>query len=373
MAADTLLVFCPGCGARNRREAVFCRLCGQALRPDEGGKKVQRKALRRTDFLAAAHANQRKTVLLVMMLLLIAAVLGYFIGWNLELLSATRPSSDLPPSALLSPGGVHGALLLLVLAAVWSYLALRSGDRMVLSLCGARPLADAEEAQLHNVVEEMAVAAGLPKPRVYLLETEAMNAFAAGSRPDRAVICITRGLLKYLKRDELQGVIGHEMGHIVNNDIRYATAVASLVGIIALVSDGIRRSLRYGAARHWQRGLNPAALTALLLLAVFSLIAPLSALLVQMAVSRQREFLADATSVRLTRDPSGLVSALERLDRTAQPFPGANRATQHMFIVNPLRGFPEEARALFATHPPIRRRIQRLLSLGAHPPSATVS
>jgi heat shock protein HtpX len=158
---------------------------------------------------------------------------------------------------------------------------LRNGDRLVLRLCGARPVAEGEEAQLHNLVEEMAVAAGLPKPRVYLLETEAMNAFATGFRPDSAAICITRGLLKHLNRNELQGVIGHEMGHILNEDIRYATALASLVGILALVSDAIRRSLNYATGRYLQRGPNPVSLVALLLVAMFSLLAPLSAILVQ--------------------------------------------------------------------------------------------
>jgi heat shock protein HtpX len=187
--------------------------------------------------------------------------------------------------------------------------------------------------------------------------------------PARSSIGVTRGLLDNLNREELQGVIGHEMGHIVNWDIRYATAVGVLVGLIALVSDGALRSLRFSGGRSQSsgssgRGGGGGAALIVLFLLLFAALAPVFAKLVQMAVSRQREFLADATSVRLTRHPEGLISALEKLATSAKPFKGANSATQHMFIVNPFRNFSEKATRLFSTHPPLERRMARLRNLG---------
>jgi heat shock protein HtpX len=183
--------------------------------------------------------------------------------------------------------------------------------------------------------------------------------------PARSTIGVTRGLLVALNREELQGVIGHEMGHIVNWDIRYATAVGVIVGLIALVSDGALRSLRFsGRSQNSNSRAGGGAVVIMLFLLVFAALAPLFSRLVQMAVSRQREFLADATSVRLTRHPEGLISALGKLALNAKPFDGANRATQHMFIVNPFRNFSERASSLMATHPPLELRIRRLQNLG---------
>ena len=370
-ASGCAAIECPDCGAHNRPEATCCRLCGMLLRVDRRAgrgtrRRVQQKVLRRTDFVAAAHANRVRTQQLVWLLLAISTLLGYLVGWNLQVLSAGAPQQPGDAIPLLSAWGMMGAAALFAGACAWSVVALRSGDSMVLRLMGARPVRDDEEAQLHNVMEEMALAAGLSKPGIYVLETEAMNAFTTGLTPRRAAICVTRGLLRHLTRDELQGVIGHEMGHIVNWDMRYSTAVASLVGLIALLSDAMLRSSRYGAGRSLQRfARSPVALIGFLLMLIVAWLAPLSAKLVQMAISRQREFLADATSVRLTRNPLGLVSALEKLARSTLVLKGANRATQHMFIVNPLRSFSEDASPLLATHPPVEHRIRRLLNLGA--------
>jgi len=182
--------------------------------------------------------------------------------------------------------------------------------------------------------------------------------------PARSAIGVTRGLLNTLNREELQGVVGHEMGHIVNWDIRYATAVGVIVGLIALVSDGALRSLYFSGRSRNSGKAGGGAVFVMLALVAFAALAPVFAFLVQMAVSRQREFLADATSVRLTRHPQGLISALEKLAQTAEPFKGANRATQHMFIINPFRNFKEKASWLSATHPPLALRINRLRNLG---------
>lgn len=352
---------CHECGAANRPGANSCRLCGAVIGALQG-RRVREKILRRTDFLAAARANRRNTNRLIAGLLLLGAALGYLVGWNLELALQGWAAGGEPSG--FSRWGGFGAAALLAAGALWTCIAFRLGDRIILSITGAREVSRDQEPQLHNVVEEMAIAAGLPKPRVFVLETSALNAFATGMSIRRSAIGVTRGLLQQLSRDELQGVIGHEMGHIVNLDMRYATAVGVMVGLVVLVADKAWELLRVQSGRSRGGARTGNVLLALILLVLFAALAPLVSKLVQMAVSRQREFLADATSVRLTRNPIGLISALEKLEQAATPFEGVNRATQHLFIVNPLKRFSERASALLATHPPIQARVQRLRNLG---------
>jgi heat shock protein HtpX len=229
-----------------------------------------------------------------------------------------------------------------------------------------------QEPVLHNVVEEMAIAAGLPKPRVYVMETDALNAFATGLSPQKAAIAVTRGLLKALNREQLQGVVAHEMGHVLNLDTRYMAAVGIMVGLIALVADIVLRMTQFGGYRSSsssrssdRKGGGGAAIIVFVIMIVFMILAPIAAQMVRMAVSRQREYLADATSVQLTRNPVGLISALQVLDAGENKGPEiGNRATQHLFIVNPLRNFGANTPALFATHPSIEERIKRLQNLG---------
>jgi heat shock protein HtpX len=215
----------------------------------------------------------------------------------------------------------------------------------------------------------MSIAAGLPKPRILVIETEVPNAFATGMRPSRAAIGVTRGLLQTLSRSELQGVIGHEMGHIANLDTRYMTAVGVTVGLIAMISEIALRSLRWGAMGRSRSSSSEkkggGQMILIIILVVFAILAPIAAKLVQFAVSRQREYLADATSVQFTRNPEGLVGALQKLTEAAKPFPGVSGATQHLFIVNPIRQFTSRTWALFATHPALEDRIKRLRNLGA--------
>jgi heat shock protein HtpX len=317
--------------------------------------------LRSTDFLAAQRRNRRSTAILLLLLTTLAGVLGYLAGAWLggDGDAALRGPS---PFGLLLGGG------LILASLAWSGVSLLWGDRMVLAMTGGEPATRESEPQLFNVVEEMALASGLPVPQVRVLETDAPNAFATGMRPDRAVIGVTRGLLDTLNREELQGVVAHEMSHIANLDSRYLTVVGVTVGLIALVSDMILRSLNWGglssnrSSRDRKSGGGAAIL--LILLLVVALLAPLAATLVQFAVSRQREYLADATAVQFTRNPEGLIGALRKLAAAARPFPGVSQATQHLFIVNPLREFTKDTPALLATHPDIEDRIARLRALG---------
>ena len=337
--------------------------------------------LTRTDFYAAIRRNERNTFWLCLAMLLIGALLGYVLGWAAEFLSggngvggdsggAAAPS---PWRLFVAPSawGLGGAGGLTLLSVIWILVALRFGDRILLRMTGAVETTPEAEPQLHNVVEEMAIAAGLPKPRVFVIETPALNAFATGLKPERSAVAVTRGLLDKLKRRELQGVVAHEIGHIANNDVLYATAIGVVVGLIALVTDTLFRSLRYGRVGRSRRrgggqggkGGGAVALVMLVVLVV-AILAPLAAKLVQMAISREREYLADATAVKLTRSPLGLIGALEKIDGSSERFEGANRAVQHLFIANPLRKFSARSTALFSTHPPMPERIARLRDLG---------
>jgi len=321
--------------------------------------------LNATDFLAAQRANRRNTRWLILILLALGGSFGYLLGLVIDAYGSDPGYFDV---RAVSPVGLLGASIFVGIGVIASLATFVSGDRIMVGLTGAHEVTADEEPVLHNVVEEMAIASGLPKPRVVVIETDAMNAFATGMKPERAALGVTRGLLKGLTRDELQGVIGHEMSHIANWDTRYMTAVAILVGLIVLVADGVQRSLFYASVGDSgsRRGDRRSSLGPLLIiLVVFSILAPIAAMLVRFAVSRQREYLADATSVRFTRNPTGLIRALQKLQAAAEPFRGANRATQHMFIVNPFRNFGDEASALAATHPPIAKRIERLQNLGA--------
>jgi heat shock protein HtpX len=313
-----------------------------------------------TDFVGAQQVNRRNTMVLLAALTALAALLGYLIGWVLE----SETSSAVP---LLSKAGVAAAGLMAAVSVGWSAISLAFGDKMVLAMANAKEIQKADAPQLYNVVEEMAIAAGVPMPKVMVLETEALNAFATGNKPGNGTIAVTRGLLNSLNRDELQGVVAHEMSHLANLDTRYMLVVGVTVGLIALICDMILRSMAWGRGNRSSSSdkKGGGAVILIILLIVVAILAPIAAKFVQMAVSRQREYLADATSVRFTRNPSGLISALGKLAEKAEPFPGVSRATQHLFIVNPVQTFTAKSSALLATHPDIADRIARLRNLGA--------
>lgn len=350
--------------------------------PVPGGSGADDTPLIATDFRAAQRANRRKTDLLLAVLLLLGGAVGYAAGWVAETLIAeyetilgfveggAGPSFEdmtvaeaLAALTTLSPYGVAaGGALLSFGCLVAAYTFAGGGGRMVAGLAGARMVSEEEETVLHHVVEEVAIAAGLPKPDVTVIPSAALNAFAAGMTPETSTIGVTGGLLRSLDRDELQGVVAHEMAHILNGDTRYMTALSTLAGLVALVSDGVLNGLRVGG--QGLARLRVASVLVMAVAAVFMVLAPIAAKIIQFAVSREREYLADATAVALTRDARGLIGALEKLHYDAVPFPGANRATQHMLIVNPFRDFDEEGESLFSTHPALSDRIKRLRNLG---------
>ncbi len=315
-----------------------------------------------TDFVAAQAVNRRNTLVLLVVLTILAALTGYTIGWLLE----GEMTDDVP---LLSRIGLLAAAAMAAASLVWSMVSLAFGDRMVLAMADAKEIEKADAPQLYNVVEEMSLAAGVPMPKVMILETDALNAFATGTRVGHGTVVVTRGLLDKMSRDELQGVVAHEMAHLANLDTRYMVMVAVTVGLIALVCDMLLRTMSWGGFGRSSRSSDDKKGSGggllIVLLIVVAILAPIAAKLVQMAVSRQREYLADATSVQFTRNPNGLISALGKLAEAAAPFPGVSRATQHLFIVNPVQTFTAASSALLATHPDVADRIARLRNLGA--------
>jgi len=234
-------------------------------------------------------------------------------------------------------------------------------DRIVLAMSRARPAERSEYLELYNAVEGLSIAAGLPTPRIYVIDDTAPNAFATGRDPQHAVIAVTTGLTQKLNRQELEGVVGHEMAHIKDYDIRFMTIVAVLVGTIALVSDWMLRIFWWGGGDGDRRRGGGAALALVGLL--LAIAAPLIAVLMQMALSRTREYLADAEGAMLTRYPDGLADALEKLDADTEPLEVANKATAHLYIVNPLKEHGGVLNNLFSTHPPIEERVRRLRAM----------
>ncbi len=218
---------------------------------------------------------------------------------------------------------------------------------------------------LCDVVEEMSIAAGIPVPAIYVINDPAPNAFATGRDPQHASVAVTAGLLEMMSRDELQGVIAHEMSHVRNFDIRFAMLVGVLVGMIALIADFFLRSTFFGMGGRRNNNSSGGGGAILLLIAiVFAILAPFFALMVQMAISRHREYLADASGVELTRNPLGLAHALQKISGDPRSLRVATRATAHLYIANPLKGKKtKESAGLFDTHPPIQKRIDILLAM----------
>jgi heat shock protein HtpX len=315
------------------------------------------------NFYQQIAANRRQSVFLVMVLMAILGLFGFVIGFYLT-------------------GHWQGAVVAVAIAVaislLLSALSYYSGDSLVLTVSGAHEVTEAQTPQLMNVVQELAIAANIPMPRVYVIDDTAPNAFATGRDPNHASVAITTGLLQKLDREELQGVIGHELSHVRNLDIRFTLLVATLVGSIALLADFFLRFTFWGGGRRGSdrdEGGGGFAIVFLVIGLVMAVVAPIIAGFVQLAVSRQREYLADASSVELTRNPYGLERALAKVAGDKEVLEVANRATQHLYFVNPIKKWEDRASGLMATHPPIVDRINRLRALTGEGPmdAATTS
>ncbi len=297
-------------------------------------------------------ANKRNSLLLITVFIAFVAVFGYVIGF----------------AWIGDPtGALFGLALAFVIGTISGLVTYYGGARMVLGASRAREVTHDEAPILYNVVEEMALAGGLPMPKVYIIDDTATNAFATGRDPEHASVAVTAGLLEKLDRDELQGVMAHEMSHVGNLDIRYAMLVGVLVGTTVLISDFFLRSLWFGGGRRMggNRGGGGGQIQLIMMLVgiLLAIVAPIFARLLQLSISRQREYLADATAVKLTRNPKGLADALEKISGDKEVLEAANRATAHLYIVNPIKKFEKRAKGIFSTHPPIEERVQILRSL----------
>jgi heat shock protein HtpX len=309
-------------------------------------------------FEELTSSNKRNSVLLVILFILFICILGGVLGW--ALLGDWRLA-------------IPSIFLALVVSSVSAIIGYYAGPSAVLAMSGARAIAKEDDPQLYNIVEELSLASGLPRPALYVIDTPAMNAFATGRDPQHAHVAVTRGLRERLGRDELQGVLAHELSHVQNFDIRFMTLMAVLVGVVVLIADIGTRTIFYGGrgrSRSGRSGGGGGAIQLVIILValLLAIVAPILAKLIQLAVSRQREYLADASAARMTRYPEGLARALEALAADTEPMHEASRATAHLFIVQPMmasgRRAGGEGTSMWSSHPPIAERISRLRSIG---------
>lgn len=283
--------------------------------------------------------NIRNTYLFIVIFSLILFAVGYFIAYVFD-------------------WGITGIAFLGIFIIGYNLILYNYSDSIALASVRAKPADPEAFAVLHNVVEEVAIAAGVPKPKVYVMYDDAPNAFATGKNPSKASVCVTTGLLSMMNREELQGVIAHEMSHIKNYDILLMTIVGIIGGMIVLLRDIAFRGMLFRGGRS-RRERDSGGGIIILLGLILSILAPLIVMLIRAAVSRQREYLADASGAMIVRNPYGLASALKKIGSYTKPLMGASEATAHMFISNPF-GMMERA---FASHPPIEERVKRLIAL----------
>lgn len=295
--------------------------------------------------------NKRNSLFLIFGFLVFVIIFGYIIGY----------------AWIGDPiGAIFGLVLALVVGTISGFATYYAGDKMVLAASRAREITHEDAPVLFNVVEEMKIASGLPMPKVYIIDDSAPNAFATGRDPEHASVAVTSGLLEKLNRDELQGVIAHEMSHVGNFDIRYAMMVGILVGTVVLVSDFFLRTLWFGGGNRRNDSGSGGGYIQIIMIVVailLAILAPIFARLLQLSISRQREYLADATAVKMTRNPKGLADALAKISGDNEVLEVANRATSHLYIINPVKNFEKRAKRFFSTHPPIDERIAVLRAM----------
>lgn len=289
-------------------------------------------------------SNVAKTWLLMFVFFVVVIGVGWAISWYFD------------SQALL-----YVAVAFALIMNVGSYW---FSDKLVVSMSGAKPAGEAEYRELHNLLENLAITAGLPKPRLYIINDPAPNAFATGRNKEHAVVAVTTGLLTLLDRTELEGVLAHELAHVGNRDMLVSTVAVVLVGFVTIISDIFLRSMIFGGGNRDNKGHPALAILAV----VFIVLAPIVATLLRLAISRKREFLADASGALLTRYPEGLASALRKISGYPTPLKRANNATAHLYIANPFGpGAKTNAIAkLFMTHPPVEERVAALMGHNHH-------
>ena len=300
----------------------------------------------------AVASNKRKSVLIVIVffvfttsvLYVLSNAFSYYIGYE--------------------PGGLGFLGLAFIISGLMSFGSYFYSDKIVLGISGAKPADRKQFYDFYTVAENLAIGTGLPKPKLYVIDDSAPNAFATGRDPHHGVICATTGLLTKLNRTELEGVLAHEYGHIKNYDIRLMSVVSVLVGSIALLADWFLRIGFRGRGRSNDNDNGQIGAIFLILGIIFAILSPIIAQLIQLAISRRREFTADATSVAITRQPNGLISALKKIAADTEPLEAANKATAHLYIENPFKNKTKSAVGMFSnlfnTHPPVEERIAAL-------------
>ncbi len=284
-------------------------------------------------------ANVAKTYFLMAIFFAFIVLIGYFVS-----------------SYYGAPELLYIAVFLSLFINILSYW---FSDKIVLSIAGARQAKREEFFDLYNLTENLAITAGLPMPKVYVIEDTAPNAFATGRNKEHAVVAVTTGLLARLERNELEGVIAHELSHIGNRDILLMSVVVVLVGLVSILSDALLRGMAFGRDRENNKAGGILAIVGLVLI----ILSPIIATLIKLAISRKREFLADASAALLTRYPEGLARALEKISTYNAPLKDAHTATAHLFIANPFGNKRAALSSLFATHPPVAERIKALRSM----------
>jgi len=291
--------------------------------------------------------NKIKSLLLMFLFIILIGLLGAAVG--------------------LVAGNMYiGLIIALIFSLIYTFIGFFSGDKMILALSGAKPVTKKEYPHLYHAIDGLAVSANIPKPKAYVINDSALNAFATGRNAKNASVVVTTGLLEKMNREELEGVIAHEMSHIKNYDIRVMMLVSVLVGIVVLLSDFMLRSFLWGgrSRRNNDEGGGQLQIIFLVIGLFLAILAPLIGELIKLAISRRREYMADASAAILTRYPPGLANALRKIAKDPDPLVDrANRATAHLFISTPFRNYRGFVANLFSTHPPINERIKRLESM----------